>query len=86
MGVECTAFENRFILRGIEGYPHDVILEGAHPGWSAGPNVESGPATRDSALTRTRAIERSLRQSLVDEVQLAAIMADVDRALEACPE
>ncbi len=86
MSVQCTVSENGFILRGIEGYPHDVVLERANPGWSATPKVESGPATRDSALTRTRAVERLLRHSLTDEVQLAAIMADVDRALDACPE
>ncbi len=86
MSVECVASENGFILRGIEGYPYDVVLESANPGWSARPTVESGLATRDSALTRTRAVERLLRQSLVDEVQLAAIMVDVDRALDACPK
>ncbi len=86
MSVECTASENGFILQGIEGYPYDVVVERANPGWSARPTDESGPATRDSALTRTRAVERLLRHSLVDEVQLAAIMAPVERALDACPE
>ena len=86
MSVECTASENGFILRGIEGYPCDVVLEWANPGWSARPAVESDPATRDSALTRARAVERLLRQSLLDANHLATVMADVDRALDACPE
>ena len=86
MSVECTKSENGFLLRGIEGYPYDLVLEWANPGWSARPIAESGPATRDSALTRTRAVERLLRHLVVDEVQLAAIMVDVDRALDACPE
>ncbi len=86
MSAECKKSESGFILQGIEGYPYDVAVEWANPGWSARPTDESGPATRDSALTRTRAVERLLRHSLVDEVQLAAIMADVDRALDACPE
>ncbi len=86
MSVECVASENGFILRGIEGYPYDVVVEPAHPGWSARVTDESGLATRDSALTRTRAVERLLRHTVVDEVQLAAIMVDVDRALDACPK
>ena len=32
MSVECAAFENGFILRGIEGYLYDVVLERANPG------------------------------------------------------
>ena len=86
MSVQCTASENGFVLRGIEGYPSDVVLETANPGWSATATPESGPATRDSALTRARAVERLLRHSMQDEAQLAAIMADVDQALAACPE
>ena len=86
MEVECTKFEDGFVLRGIEGYPSDVILESAHPGWSARPNVEPDPATRDSALTRNRAVERLLRHLVLDEAQLANIMTAVDKALDACPE
>ena len=86
MSVECTKSEKGFILRGIEGYPYDLILEWASPGWSARPATEPDPKTRDSALTRTRAVERMLRHSLEDEAQLAAIMTEVDRALDACPE
>ncbi len=86
MSVQCTVSENGFILRGIEGYPYDLVLERLNRAWSARPTVELGPGTRDSALTRTRAVERLLRHSLTDEVQLEAIMADVDRALDACPE
>ena len=81
----CTASEEGFILRGIDGYPHDVVLEWASPGWSARPDAESDGA-RDSALTRNRAVERLLRQSVTDEAQLAAMMTEVDKALEACPE
>ena len=86
MSVECTASEDGFILRGIEGYPSDVVLERASPGWSARAAAESDFAVRDSALTRTRAVERLLRQTLLDAGQLATVMADVDRALDACPE
>jgi hypothetical protein len=86
MSSDCVAFGNGFLIRGIEGYPYDVLLEAAHPGWSARPAVESGSTSRDSALTRTRAVERLLRHSLADEAQLAAIMTDIDRSLEACPE
>lgn len=86
MSLECVALGNGFVIRGIEGYPYDVLLEAAHPGWSAKQVVESGAAARDSALTRTRAVERLLRHSLSDEAQVAAIMRDVDRSLEACPE
>ncbi len=86
MSVACRASENGFILSGIEGYPDDVILERAHPGWSARASNEPDIAVRDSALTRTRAVERLLRQVLVDSAQLAAVMTDVDRALDACPE
>lgn len=86
MSVECIASENGFILQGIEGYPYDVVVERANPGWSARPIDESGPATRDSALTRTRAVERLLRHSLVDEIQLSAVMVGVDQALDACPD
>jgi hypothetical protein len=86
MSLECVALGNGFVIREIEGYPYDVLLEAAHPGWSARPATESECTSRDSALTRTRAVERLLRHSLVDEAQLAAIMTDVDRSLEACPE
>ena len=86
MSAVCTASEDGFILRGIEGYPYDVSLQKARPGWSAIPTGESAPAVRDSALTRTRAAERLIRQLVTDEVQLAAVMTDVDRALDACPE
>ena len=86
MSVTCTASESGFILRGIEGYPNDVIVEWANPGWSARPDAEADPATRDSALTRTRAVERLLRHLLVNEAQLAAVMVEVDLALDACPE
>ena len=86
MSVECTASENGFVIRGIEGYPFDVILEWAKPGWSARPDDETDNVTRDSALTRTRAVERMLRQSVTDEAKLAAMMTEVDKALDACPE
>ncbi len=86
MSAQCTASDNGFILRGIEGYPYDVVLEKAHPGWSATPTGESAPDVRDSALTRTRAVERLLRHLLVEEVQLANAMTDVDLALGVCPE
>lgn len=86
MAVECKATEKGFVLQGIEGYPHDVVLEWANPGWSARPDDKSDNVTRDSALTRNRAVERMLRQSVTDEAQLAAIMTEVDKALDACPE
>ncbi|MEZ5363192.1 MAG: hypothetical protein R2748_12835 [Bryobacterales bacterium] len=86
MSVECVAVENGFVIRGIEGYPYDVLLEVARPGWSASLIGESGPASRDSALTRTRAVERLLRQSLTDAAQLEAAMNEVNRSLEKYPE
>jgi len=86
MSVKCTKSENGFTLEGIEGYPFDVLLEKAHPGWSATPIGESAPDLRDSALTRTRAAERLLRHIVVNEVQLSNIMTEVDLALAACPE
>jgi len=84
--ITCSTSESGFILRGIEGYPQDVVVEWANPGWSARPDTEPDPAVRDSALTRTRAVERLLRQVLSDEAQLTTIMTDVDQALETCPE
>ncbi len=86
MSVECLPSENGFILRGIEGCPGDVVLEKAQPGWTARTTDASDDAARDSALTRTRAVERLLRQSLLDPNQLAAAMTEIDRALDACPE
>lgn len=86
MSVVCVGSEQQFVLRGIEGYPADVVLEPANPGWTARPSAESGMDSRDSALTRTRAVERLLRHILIDERQLAVVMDDVDRALAACPE
>lgn len=86
MSVTCVGSDQQFVLRGIQGYPADVVLEPANPGWTARPTKDSGMDARDSALTRTRAVERLLRQVLVDERQLAAAMDDVDRALAACPE
>jgi hypothetical protein len=86
MSAECTASEDGFVIRGIEGYPFDVILEWAKPGWSARPDDETDNVTRDSALTRTRAVERMLRQSVTDEAKLEAMMTEVDKALDACPE
>lgn len=74
------------MLRGIDGYSSDVILERANPGWSAQATLEPGAPTRDSAMTRERAVERLLRHSISDERTLAGIMTEVERALEACPE
>ncbi|MDA1315735.1 MAG: hypothetical protein O2968_20625 [Acidobacteria bacterium] len=84
--VTCTKSDSGFVLRGIEGYPQDVVVEWANPGWSARPDVDPDPTVRDSALTRTRAVERLLRHVLSDEAQLTTIMNDIDQALETCPE
>ena len=86
MSVECTKSDSGFTFQGIEGYPCDVLLEWAKPGWSARPSVESDPPTRDSALTRSRAAERLLIQTILVQAQLAAIMEEVEAALEGCPE
>ena len=86
MSVICRAADGQFVLQGIEGYPCDVVLERASPGWSARPAVETEDSMRDSALTRSRAVERLLRHSMTDAGQLGAIMDDVEKALADCPE
>lgn len=86
MSIQCIVSKEKFVLKGIDGYPADVVLEPAHPGWSARPSAESGLGSRDSALTRTRAVERLLRQVLVDERQLARVMDAVDSALAEYPD
>ena len=86
MSVVCTGEKDRFVLQGIEGYAYDVVIERAKPGWSAIAQSGEEVAARDSALTRGRAVERLLRHLIVNEAQLAAVMTEVDSALEACPE
>ncbi len=86
MSVTCVVSDQNYLLQGVEGAPAAIVLEPAHPGWTARLTQDSGLSVRDSALSRTRAVERLLRQVLDDEKQLAHAMTDVDRALEACPE
>ncbi len=86
MGAVCKSQKDHFVLKGIEGYPHDVVLEKAKPGWSAIAKTGSKVQGRDSALTRGRAVERLLRQTILDDRALAAMMNEVDSALKDCPE
>lgn len=86
MSVLCRAVDEHFVLGGIEDLQEDVVISKANPGWSAKTVSKTGELVRDSALTRGRAVERLLRQSILDERELAVIMTAVDRALENCPE
>ena len=86
MSIVCKGENDRFVLKGIDGYPHEVVLEKAKPGWSAVAKAGSKVEARDSALTRGRAVERLLRQTVMDEQALASMMNEVDGALGACPE